>query len=379
MSSTTSEQEDTQLFNEWAFNVWSDSREWCHKCNKEKNNLMFDDQTKTTKCTKCEHIETYTDADWKILQAKRYVTTHYMPGKYLFNNLSIEEIFQKYLREKSHLDWSSWLLHDYMLAKLKQDKPTQDKLSDTANLIVEKMNYDAKPWNALFEKMNNQQDFELFYQIPQIIYEFVEKKFLEITQKEDLPSIMRNYAATLNSLYNYSRWKNDRITCWIISEITKLCDLESHTMKVYTKCFNCDPILENFTDDIMTCKKRDFDLEETYIQWELNLANSYLDDQQALVAVWSAYNALTAKLGIHAIWPPTKVISFDIATVTKVAKLVDDSELFRFYDLATDLNSVDAKKACYYAEYFIKKVRELLPKIASHKQEQTKTATTYIT
>jgi hypothetical protein len=302
-----------------------------------------------------------------------------MPGKYLFNNLSVEEIFQKYLREQSHIDWSSWLLHDYMIAKLKQDKPTQDKLLETANLIVEKMNYDAKPWNAIFEKMNNQQDFELFHQIPQIIYEFAEKKFLDVVQKEELPFIMNDYAATLNSIYNYSRWKNDRITCWITSEIIKLCDLESYAMEAYTKCFNCDPILENFSDDILTDKKREFDLEETYIQWELNLADSYLADQQALVAVWSAYNALTAKLGIHTIWPPTNVISFDITTVAKVTKLVNDPELFRFYDLATDLNSVDAKKACYYAEYFIKKVRELLPKITSHKQEQTKTAKAYIT
>ncbi|MDR2719181.1 MAG: hypothetical protein LBC03_00010 [Nitrososphaerota archaeon] len=370
------------VFDEWSFKIWTDNSDWCRHCKKEKNKLIFDEQTRTTCCSQCGHVETYVDEVWRVMQAQRYVSYNYMPGKYLFGNLSKEEIFQKYLREQIHIDWSSWLLHDYMLAKLKQDKPTQDKLSDTAKLVVEKMSYDIKPWNSLFEKMNKPQDFELFYQIPQIIYEFVEKKLLEVTQKEKLPLIMRDYAATLNSIYNYSRWKNDRVTCWIISEIIKLCDLESHTMKTYTNCFNCDPILENFTDDIITGKKRDFDLNETYIQWELNLADSHLADSHAYVAVWSAYSALTAKLGIHAIWPPTKVLPFDVNTVKKVCELVNDPELFRFYDLATDLNSIDPPKACYYAKYFIKNVKELLPKITPpHKQqEQTNpTATTYIT
>jgi hypothetical protein len=85
-----------------------------------------------------------------------------MPGQYFFSNLSIEEIFQKYLREQTHLDWSSWLMHDYLLAKMKQDKPTQDKLLETAKLVVKKMSYDAKPWKALFEKMDAN-DPEILY------------------------------------------------------------------------------------------------------------------------------------------------------------------------------------------------------------------------
>lgn len=35
MSNTASEQEDT-TFNEWAFNVWTDSSDWCLKCDKKK-------------------------------------------------------------------------------------------------------------------------------------------------------------------------------------------------------------------------------------------------------------------------------------------------------------------------------------------------------
>ena len=106
MSNSASEQED-KTFNEWAFNIWTDSNDWCVQCDKKNNKLEFDDKTKTTRCTQCGHVETYEDIDWKILQAQRYVAYQYMPGKYFFNNLSVDAIFKKYLRELSHVDWSS--------------------------------------------------------------------------------------------------------------------------------------------------------------------------------------------------------------------------------------------------------------------------------
>jgi hypothetical protein len=263
-----------------------------------------------------------------------------------------------------------------MLAKMKQDKPMQDKLLDAAKLTVNKMSYDAKPWKSLFEKMDAPSS-EMLNQVPQIIYEIAEKKFIEVASKKEFPTILQDYAETLNSIYNYSRWKDDRVACWISSEIIKLCDTDSYLLEFDTKYFSCDPFLENFQEDILTGKKRVFDLKDTYIQWELCLADNYIAESKALPAVWSAYKALTAKLGLHTTWPP-KTINFDITTVKKVAQLVNNPELFRFYDLATDLNSVDAPKACYYAKYFIKEVQELLPKITAIKQEQTKSAI-YIT
>jgi len=359
------------------FTVWTNDLDWCIHCDKIQHKLVFDEQTKTTKCTKCEHTETYADADWKILQTKRYVTTQYMPGKYHFNNnLTAEEIFQKYLRDLNHVDWSSWLMHDYLLAKMKQDQTTQNKLLETAKLVVNKMNYNATPWKKLFEKMDAK-DPEMLYQVPQTIYEFAQKKISEAAPKEKLQTIMQNYVATLYSIYNYSRWKGDRTTCWITSEILKLCNLKNSSID-FTKYYNYDPILENFLDDILTKNKnREFNLKDTYIQWELNIANHYLTQQNAFAATWSAYKALTTKLELHTIWPP-KPTQFDITTVKKVSQIVNDPELFRFYDLATDLNSIDPPKACYYAKYFIKKVQELLPKITTPEQEQTKTST-YIT
>jgi len=371
----TVQESKEDVYDEWLFKVWTDSSDWCWHCNKERNKLVFDDQARTICCVQCGHVKTYADTDWKILQAKKYVTTHYMPGKYLFATCSVEEIFQKYLRELNHVDWSSWLLHDYLLAKMKQDKAMQDKLLEVAKLTVNKMSYDAKPWKTLFEKMDTPNS-EMLNQVPQIIYEIAEKKFLKVVPKEELSTILQAYAETLNSIYNYSRWKGDRVTCWISSEIIKLCDTESYQLEFDTKYFGCDPILENFQEDILAGKKRDFDPKETYIQWELCLADNYIAESKALPAVWSAYKALSAKLGLHTTWPP-KTIKFDITTVKNVTQLVNDPELFRFYDLATDLNSVDASNACYYAKYFIKKVQELLPKITSTKQEQTKSA--YIT
>jgi len=373
MSCTVPEQKE--VLNKRTFNVWTADRDWCVHCAKVQHRLVFDEQTKTTRCVQCGHVETYTDTNWKILQAKRYVTTHYMPGKYLFDSRSVEEIFQKYLRELNHVDWASWLMHDYLLAKMKQDQPTQDKLSETAQVVIKKMNYDRKPWKAFFEKMDAH-DSEILYQVPQTIYEFAQKTLTEATKKENYQAILESYVTTLNGIYSYSRWSGDRVTCWIVSEIIQLCDLKTPT-RDYTKYFNCDPFLENFTDDILTNKKREFDLKETYIQWELNLAHNCLLEAKSFAATWSAYKAIAAKLGLHAIWPP-KTINFDITTVQKVTQMVNDPELFRFYDLATELDTIDNQKAYYYANHFIKRVQELLPKITSIEQQLTKTSA-YVT
>jgi hypothetical protein len=368
--STNFEQKDTTT-EEWAYNLWTDNQDWCTKCKNKNNKLTFNDQTKTTTCTKCNHTQTYKENDWKILQAKRYAIYQYMPGKYFFNNQTTEEIFTKYLREYSHNDCSSWLIHDYVLARMKNDKTIQDKLRDASKLIVEKMNYDAKPWQTLFEKMDTQ-DHEIFLQVPQIIYEYAEKHLHTATTKENLTDTIQGYLSKLSSIYCYHRWKGDRVACWITSETIKLCDVESYTLEFYTELFACDPMLENFQNDILTGKKREININDSYIQWQLRLSDTYLKQSSALVAVQTAYEALGAKLGIHALWPPTKVLSFDIHTVKKVTQLFDDSELFRFYDLATDLNTIDPAKACYYAKLFSKKVKEILPGVTSIEQEQAK-------
>ena len=114
---TECSEQKNQIAEEWAYNLWTHSNDWCSQCSNKNNKLVFDDQAKTTKCTQCEHVKTYADQEWKILQAKRYVAYHYIPGKYFFDNLSKEEIFQKYLRDLNHIDWSSQLIHDYVLAK----------------------------------------------------------------------------------------------------------------------------------------------------------------------------------------------------------------------------------------------------------------------
>jgi hypothetical protein len=366
------------LRNEWLFNVWTDSNDWCRHCSKEQNKLVFDDQTKTTHCVQCGHVQTYPDKVWKIMQAQRYVSYQYMPGQYHFANLPKEEIFQNYLREYNHNDWSSWLIHDYVLAKMKGDKPVQDKLLETAKLVVAKMGYDSTTWKLLFEKMNAK-DHEIFHQVPQIIYEFVEKKFQEITpSKEAVTSMLESYVVTLTSVYSYSRWKGDRIACWVSSEIIKLCDTDDYSIGFYTKLFGCDPLLEGFQDDLIAKKKREINIKDTYIQWQLNLADNFLQQPSVLGATQAAYEALTAKLGIHALWPPTKVLPFDIKTVEKVTTLVNAPELLRFYTTALSLDGIDPAKACYYAKLFIDKIKKILPEITPLEQELKKQAT-YIT
>ena len=368
--STNFEQKDTTT-EEWIFNIWTDNRDWCTQCNQKNNKLLFDDQTKTTTCTQCKHTQTYTDKDWKNLQTQRHITYQYMPGKYFFNNLSGDEIFKKYLREYNHVEWSSWLIHDYILAKMKDDKTTQEKLLEIAKVTVEKMNYDPKTWTTLFEKMDTK-DKEIFYQVPQITYEAAKKKIQETTPKEEHHSIMEAYLSNIVDIYFYNRWKGDRVACWVTNEIIKLCDTESNLVEIYTELFSCDPLIETFQEDILTAKKHTINLTDSYIQWQLRLSDKYLSQSKAFVAVQAAYEALGAKLGIHAIWPPTKVLPFDIQTVKRVSAIVNDPELFRFYDLSTELDAVDNAKACYYAKHFIEKIKEILPKVTSIEQEQAK-------
>jgi hypothetical protein len=218
-------------------------------------------------------------------------------------------------------------------------------------------------------------DPEMFHQVPQIIYEFVEKKVHEMVAKEDFFNTIDGYIVNLTNMYCCSRWKNDRVACWISNEIIKLCDNnDDESIEFYTEFFGCDPLLESFKDDFVAEKKHEINIKDSYIQWELNLADTYLQQSKALGAVQSAYQALGAKFGIHAIWPPTKILPFDIQTVKKVSEIINDPEFFRFYDLATDLNSIDAAKACYYAKGFIDKVKKMLPNVTPIEQELAKQA-----
>ncbi|MCL2288135.1 MAG: hypothetical protein FWC33_03000 [Candidatus Bathyarchaeota archaeon] len=362
---------------EWAFNIWTDSRDWCDQCNQKNNKLVFNNQTKTTTCTQCNHIQTFTDKDWEDLQTQRHVTYKYMPGKYFFHNLSTEEIFTKYLREHNHTDWTSFVIHDYILARMRNDKTIQEKLYAVSKLIVEKMNYDPKPWQTFFEKIDAKTP-EIFHQVPQILYEYAEKKLQENTTKENLPNLIQSYRSKLSSLYCYNRWKGDRIACWITSETIKLCNIDDYLAAFYHRLFSCDPLLDNFQNDMLTEKKKTVNTKESYIQWQLRQADTYLNRSSSLGAVQSAYEALGTKLGVHDIWPPNKVLPFDVNTVEKISQLFNDPELFRLYNLVIALDVADPAKARYYANLFIEKVKKMLPNVTSIEQEQAKQAA-YIT
>jgi hypothetical protein len=51
-------------------------------------------------------------------------------------------------------------------------------------------------------------------------------------------------------------------------------------------------------------------------------------------------------------------------------------ELFKFYNLAMELDTVNNAKADYYAKLFIEKIKEHLPSVTTLEQEQTKLAAT---
>jgi len=283
------------------------------------------------------------------------------------------EIFSQYIREHSHVDWCSWVIHDYVLARMKNDKTIQDKLKAAAKLIVEKMNYTPKSWQVLFEKMDAH-DPEIFNQVPQIIYEYAEKHLKEATIKENLTDTIHSYQIKLASLYCYNRWKGDRVNCWILSETIKLCNVDKYYTEFYTRLFDNDPLLDNFQNDMLTQKKREINLKDSHIQWELNQADACLKYATALGATQSAYEALGIKLGLHDIWPPKKAVPFDINTVKEITTMLNEPELFRLYRLATHLDGIDPAKANHYAKLFIMKIKEILPKITSIKQEQAKNA-----
>lgn len=347
------------------FSEWTDSEDWCSQCGNLYVKLEYDDKTRTAKCPHCGNTETYSEIDWKTLQAQRTVYYQYMPGQYHFNDLTAESVFRKYIRELNHEEWCSWLIHDYVLARMRGDKAIQDRMREAAKLAVEKMSYDRKPWDKLFEKMDAT-DAEIFKQVPQIIYEMAEKKFKETFPNDRIPHAFKSYVGRLADIYDFRRWKGDKVACWIVREVVRACDEDyGASGESFFDYYDYDPFLEGFQTDVLNGAKREFNLQETYVQWQLNLADKFLQQSKALVAVWDAYYALTAKLGIHATWPPTRIIEFGRHNVENVAKIVGDMQLLDLYGFAVDLNSVDEEKACWYAKHFIDKVKELLPKIAT--------------
>jgi len=364
-------------FEETTFGDWIYTEDWCSFCDKIYIRLEYDDKTRTTKCPKCGHTETYSEEDWKILQAQRYVCYRYMPGKYYFEELPIESIFRKYIRELNHEDWCSWLIHDYILARMRGNKVVQDKLRETATLVVERMGYDREPWNKLFEKMDAN-NIEIFNQVPQIVYEMVEKKFCSVTVDKKFHNIFNSYSHILASTYSYNRWKGDRVACWVAREINRICNEEKNTThESFIDYYDYDPFLENYLSDVIEGKKKQLDLQETYIQWQLTLAEKFLERSNALVAIWDAYFALVAKLGIHTTWPPTNVAEFDANTVDNITKAIGEPILYELYDEVIELNYVDKKKACEFAKQFIEKIKEIIPNLTAE-NHKLKKALTYV-
>ena len=152
--------------------------------------------------------------------------------------------------------------------------------------------------------------------------------------------------------------------------MVRICNEEDDSPReFFSDYYDYDPFLQGFEEDILAGRKREFDLRDTYVQWQLKLAEKFLRQSKALVAVWDAYYALTAKLGIHATWPPTRIIEFGRQSVESVAKAIGDMELLELYGYAVDLDSIDEAKACWYAKNFVEKVKELLPKIQTVDQD----------
>ena len=103
---------------EW---VYRDDMCWRAECYHLKTQVVYDEKTRTRKCPRCGEIEKYSEEEWKDLQSLRGMLYDYMPGKYLFKDLSSEQISDFFLRKIDKREWTLYLAHDYVLAKMRRD------------------------------------------------------------------------------------------------------------------------------------------------------------------------------------------------------------------------------------------------------------------
>jgi len=316
----------------------------------------------------------------------------YMPGQYLFKNLSSEEVASLFLRKLEKMRWIHYVAHDYVLAKLKRDLEAQNRMKEAVRLMALKMDYDVKECMTLFPMVDDLE--KSCDHVPYMIFDIARENFrVEGWRRREDETLREaeewcepgtrewslyhrewwfwfNYEGELHGVYYIFRAEGDRVACWVMRELLrKIHYMKWGTAKAAFLDVEIDPFLEGLIKDVLKGREDISDLQELTVHWYLDLAEEEISNKDywpTTEAADDAVLALATKLGWKTVPPP--IVRLDY--VQELAEKLRDPEITRLYEVATNLFGVTDEERMNIAKLLVDRVKGILTVLPSKREEK---------
>jgi len=346
--------------------VWSvDICEKCYEQDKVDVMLTYDDETRTARCRRCGHTESYSEDTYNLLMVLHEFFYKRTPGTYYFKNLEPEQITRNYLRELEYKWWDLWTIHDYILAKIQGDENTKNRIIEAVKLLCERMDYDPEPWMADLEEIDEKKTWRgkdyLF--IPSAIQWWALHEDMSRIgcEKELKMGVLWNPG--LYQLYLFKRVQGDLMACWMIFGIASTWEKEMGWDNFYDVDWDPYPLL--FHKRLEGKWKGKIDPVETAIRWKLDwtehLLNVRRKEPNSFGIAPEIMKALAIKIagklpGARRLYVARALERND---AKKIAEAVGDMELMELYDLAQN-TPIGRSEGLDAAEKLLAKVKNIV-------------------
>ena len=372
---------------EW---VWRYDQCWNSGCNDAR--LIYDEKTRTIRCPKCGEARTLSEEKWNDRQTLRKMLYDYMPGQYLFKNLSSVEIASLFLRKLEKMRWTHYVAHDYVLAKLKRDLEAQNRMKEAVRLMALNMDYDVEECMTLFPMI---EDLEKSCDhIPYMIFDNARENFRvegwrrredetlhegdervgsRSRQEYDLHHeewwFWDSYEEALRRIYFVYRANKDRVACWVTRELLRKVHYMIYGNEKPFLDIEMDPFPDGLIENILNGRKDTRDLQELTIQWYLDLAEKEINDKDNLSSSGAADDAILAvatKLGWKTVPNPFPKLDY----VQELAVRLKDPEILQLYRAATNFNDLTDEDRMDAARMLVARVKGILAVQPSNKEKE---------
>jgi len=371
---------------EW---IWRYDQCWNAGCNDAK--LIYDEKTRTIKCLKCGEARTLSEEEWNDLQTLRKMLYEYMPGQYLFKNLSSEEVASQFLRKLEKMRWIYYVAHDYVLAKLKLDLDTESRMKEAVRLMSLKMDYDEEECMTMFPMIDDLE--KSCDHIPYMMFDISKEIFRvegwrrhedetlnearewlqygtkegELWHREWLSWF--NYEEALRRMYFIFRANWDRVACWITRELLRKVNYMIYGDRETFLDIEMDPFLDGLIEDVLNGREDIRNLQELTVQWYIDLAKEEISNKDYWPTSESADDAVLAlatRLGWKTVPPPILRLDY----VQEIAEKLMDPEIPRLYEMATDLYGLTDEERIEAARTLVARVEGTLTVLPSNSEKE---------
>jgi len=372
---------------EW---IWRHDQCWNAGCNDAK--LTYDEKTRTIRCPECGEARTLSEEEWNDRQTLRRMLYDYMPGQYLFKNLSSEEIASQFLRKLEKMIWIHYVAHDYVLAKLKRDLEAQNRMKEAVRLMALKMDYDVEECMTLFPMVNDLE--KSCDHVPYMIFDIARENFRvegwrrredetlhegderagsRSRQEYDLHHqewwFWDSYEEALRRIYFFYRSDGDRVACWVTRELLRKVHYMIYGDGETFLDIEMDQFPDGLIEDVINGREDTRDLRELTAQLYLDLAEEEVSNKNYLngsMAADDAVLAVATRLGWKTVPKPFP----DLDYVQELASYLKDLHILQLYGAANNFHDLTDEERIDAARTLVDRVKGVLAVLPSNREKE---------